>query len=167
MNVCILPWASQINELFCINQPKGGARIASKGHQVYTLSNLFNLKFLATEVDMYKFAISFFVALLCSQVASAQSVPMKPGVTYNSIGNSTFGSDGTTYNSIGNSTFGSDGTTYNRVGNSTFGSDGTSYNRVGNSTFGSDGSTSTTIGNTTFGSDGTTCTTVGTSTFCN
>jgi len=95
------------------------------------------------------------------------SHPGYSGVSYTTIGNSTFGSDGTSYTTIGNSTFGSDGTSYTTIGNSTFGSDGTSYTTIGNSTFGSDGSSSTTIGNSTFGSDGTSCTRIGITTFCN
>ena len=59
------------------------------------------------------------------------------------------------------------GVSYTTIGNSTFGSDGTSYTTIGNSTFGSDGSSSTTIGNSTFGSDGTSCTRIGITTFCN
>ena len=51
-----------------------------------------------------------------SHTSLAQTVPMKPGVTYNTIGNTTFGSDGTSYNTIGNTTFGSDGTSYNSIG---------------------------------------------------
>jgi hypothetical protein len=86
---------------------------------------------------MNKMTLGFFLIFSCSFVAIAENFPMKPGVTYN------------------------------RIGNTTFGSDGTSYNRIGNTTFGSDGSSSTTIGNTTFGSDGTSCTRIGNSTFCN
>jgi len=87
---------------------------------------------------MKKIVLSLIFSISVLGSAHAQGViPMKPGTTYNSIGDTTFGSDGTTYNSIGNSTFGSDG------------------------------STSTTIGNSTFGSDGTTCTGIGTSVFCN
>tara|TARA_B110000858_G_C17769977_1_gene459084 strand:- start:230 stop:418 length:189 start_codon:yes stop_codon:yes gene_type:complete len=42
------------------------------------------------------------------------------GTTYQSIGNTTFGSDGTTYQSIGNSVFGSDGTTCTSIGSTVF-----------------------------------------------
>ena len=59
------------------------------------------------------------------------------------------------------------GTSYTTYGNTTFGSDGTSYTTYGNTTFGSDGSSSTTYGNTTFGSGGSSCTTYGSTTFCN
>jgi len=89
-------------------------------------------------MNIYKTTVTFALVLCFGHPVVAQTIfPMKPGVTYNSIGNSTYGSDGTSYNSIGNSTYGSDG------------------------------STSTTIGNTTFGSGGTSCTTIGSTTFCN
>jgi hypothetical protein len=37
---------------------------------------------------------------------------------------------------------------YNRIGNTTYGSDGTSYNRICNTTYGSDGSSCSRIGTT-------------------
>ena len=86
---------------------------------------------------MYKIILGFALVLSFGHTALSQNFPMKPGVTYNTIGNTTIGSDGT------------------------------SYNRIGNTTIGSDGSSSTTIGNMTIGSGGTTCTRIGTSTICN
>jgi len=75
-------------------------------------------------------------------------------ITYNTIGNMTYGSDGTTYRTINNMTYGSDGTTYRTINNMTYGSDGTMYRTINNMTYGSDGTTYNTIGNMTYGSDG-------------
>ena len=59
------------------------------------------------------------------------------------------------------------GTTYQTFGNTTYGSSGTSYQTFGNTTYGSDGSSSQTFGNTTYGSGGTACQTYGNTTYCN
>ena len=102
----------------------------------------------------------FAAALICSvsihHAASAQVVLVEPDTTYNTIGNTVFGSDGSTSTQIGSTTFGSDGTTVNQIGGTTFGSDGSTSQQIGNTTFikNSDGTT-------------TTCQKIGASTFCN
>jgi hypothetical protein len=97
-------------------------------------------------------------------------IPVASGrglTTYNTIGNTTFGSDGSTIQRVGNTHFSSDGTTYNTIGNTTFGSDGSTMQRVGDSYFGSDGKTYNKVGNTIFGSDGSTIQKVGDTYFHN
>ena len=69
---------------------------------------------------MNKMTLGFFLIFSCSFVVIAENFPMKPGVTYSTIGNTTFGSDGSSSTTIGNTTFGSDGTSCTRIGNSTF-----------------------------------------------
>ena len=81
----------------------------------------------------------FAAALICSvsihHAASAQVVLVEPDTTYNTIGNTVFGSDGSTSTQIGSTTFGSDGTTVNQIGDTTFvnrpNGGSTSYNQIG------------------------------------
>ena len=111
--------------------------------------------------------ITAFMVLAVSSLQAQTVIHGQPGTSYQTIGNSTFGSDGTSYQKIGNSTFGSDGSSSQRIGNSTFNSDGSSSTQVGNSLFNSNGTSVQRIGNSTFGSDGKSCQTIGSQTFCN
>ena len=95
------------------------------------------------------------------------AAPSHNQTIYNTIGNTTFGSDGSTIQRVGNTYYSSDGTTYNTVGNTTFGSDGSTMRRVGNSYYGSEGKIYNKVGNTIIGSDGSTIQKVGDTHFYN
>ena len=69
-------------------------------------------------------------------VLAGPIVPMKPGVTYNTYGNTTYGNDGSRYNTYGNTTYGNDGSRYNTYGNTTYGNDGSRSTTYGNTTYG-------------------------------
>jgi hypothetical protein len=77
--------------------------------------------------------------------------------------------NGTSYNTNGNTTFGSDGSWSTRVGNARINSDGSSSQsqQIGNTRLNSDGLSSQRTGNIIFKSDGTSCQIIGNQVFCN
>lgn len=88
--------------------------------------------------------------------------------TYNTIGNTTYGSDGSTYQKIGNTIYGSGGQTWTKVGNTYHGSDGSTHTQIGNTTFSNTEHGSYTthqIGNTYY-SGRSTCSSIGNTLFC-
>ena len=70
---------------------------------------------------MYKIVLGFFLVVCFGHTAIAQQVlPMKSGVSYTTIGSSTYGSDGSSSTTIGSTTYGSDGTSCTKIGSSTY-----------------------------------------------
>ena len=54
---------------------------------------------------MNRIILAVLIIFSFSSVAASQNTPMKRGVTYNSIGNTTFGSSGTSCTKVGRFTF--------------------------------------------------------------
>ena len=128
------------------------------------LLNCFGADFRNRGFNMRIRAVAFGAALFVVGPAFAQST------SYQTIGNTIYGSNGTSYQQIGNTTYGSNGTSYQRIGNTTYDNNGNSYQRIGNTTYGSNGNTTQTIGNTTYinGPNGSrTCQQIGNMLYCN